>query len=97
MTHVTITLSEALLGFSRVIVTHLDGRGLRLSSPPGKVIKSQDTIKLAHEGMPIYRHSDMKGDLYVVFDIELPSSDWMKSIDRKVSPVFLSANFYVPS
>ena len=85
LTHITITLSEALLGFSRVIITHLDGRGIKLSTPPGKIIKPQDSIVLRGEGMPLYRRPDEKGDLYVLIDIEMPDQDWLSSIDRNVS------------
>ena len=85
LTHISITLSEALLGFSRVIITHLDGRGIKLSTPPGKIIKPQDSIVLRGEGMPLYRRSDEKGDLYVLLDIEMPDQNWLTSIDRNVS------------
>ena len=85
LTHITITLSEALLGFSRVIITHLDGRGIKLSTPPEKIIKPQDSIVLRGEGMPLYRRPDEKGDLYVLIDIEMPDKDWLSSIDRNVS------------
>lgn len=81
---VKITLSEALLGFSRIVLTHLDGKGLKVSSPPDKVIKTGDTIVLKGEGMPHFRHPDIKGDLYIVFDVEFPSSDWLNAVDRKV-------------
>lgn len=84
ITHVTITLSEALLGFSRILLKHLDGRGIKVSSPPGKVIKPQETIVLKGEGMPIYKRPDQKGDLYVILDLEMPDEQWLKSIDLKV-------------
>ncbi|KAF8907328.1 hypothetical protein CPB84DRAFT_1768933 [Gymnopilus junonius] len=83
LTHVTITLSEALLGFSRIILTHLDGRGVKLTTPPGKVIKPQDSIVLRGEGMPVYRRPDEKGDLYVIFDVEMPDDQWLKTVDVK--------------
>lgn len=85
LAHVTITLSEALLGFSRVILTHLDGRGIKLTTPPGKIIKPQDSIVVRGEGMPLYRRPDEKGDLYVLLDIEMPNQEWLASIDRNVS------------
>lgn len=81
---VQITLSESLLGFSRILITHLDGRGLQVSSPPGKIIRPGDTIILRGEGMPHYKNQDVKGDLYVVFDVEFPSDDWLKAADHKV-------------
>ncbi|KAF8802547.1 DnaJ-domain-containing protein [Phlegmacium glaucopus] len=84
LTHITITLSEALLGFSRVIITHLDGRGIKLRTPPGKIIKPQDSIVVRGEGMPLYRRPDEKGDLYVIFDIEMPDQEWLASINRNV-------------
>ena len=90
LTNITITLSEALLGFSRIILTHLDGRGVKMSSPPGKIIKPQDSIVLRGEGMPVYRRPDEKGDLYVIFHVEMPDESWLKSVDVKVSAIELS-------
>jgi DnaJ family protein A protein 2 len=84
VTHVTITLSEALLGFDRILLTHLDGRGIKVTSPPGKIIKPHDTIILRGEGMPIHKRPDEKGDLHVILDLEMPSNDWLKTIDRRV-------------
>jgi DnaJ family protein A protein 2 len=84
LTHVAITLSEALLGFSRILLSHLDGRGVHVATPPGKIIKSGDSIVLRNEGMPRYKHPDQKGDLYVIFDVEMPDEQWMKSIDLEV-------------
>jgi len=81
LTKVTITLSEALLGFSRIILTHLDGRGIKMTTPPGKIIKFHETIVLRGEGMPIYRRPDEKGDLYVVFQIEMPDEEWRASVN----------------
>lgn len=84
LAHITITLSEALLGFSRLIITHLDGRGVKLTTPPGKIIKAQESIVIRGEGMPVYKQPQEKGDLYVIFDIEMPSQDWLQTVDLKV-------------
>ncbi|KAF9453473.1 DnaJ-domain-containing protein [Macrolepiota fuliginosa MF-IS2] len=85
LTRVKITLSEALLGFSRVLVTHLDGRGVRVSSPPSKIIKPDQTIVLRGEGMPIYKRSHEKGDLYVVLSLEMPDESWLNAVNKQVS------------
>ncbi|EDR08435.1 uncharacterized protein LACBIDRAFT_159402, partial [Laccaria bicolor S238N-H82] len=77
LAHVSITLSEALLGFSRILITHLDGRGVKVTSPPGKIIKHQDSIVLRGEGMPIYKRPDEKGDLFIVLEIEMPDDEWL--------------------
>jgi len=83
VTHVKITLSEALLGFSRILVTHLDGRGLQMSSPPGKILSTGHTIIIRGEGMPTYKQPDVKGNLYVVFEVEMPDENWLKTIDAQ--------------
>ncbi|KZP31856.1 DnaJ-domain-containing protein [Athelia psychrophila] len=82
LTKVTITLSEALLGFSRILVTHLDGRGVKVTSPPGKIIKPDDSIVLRGEGMPVYKNSDTKGNMYVVMSVEMPDENWLKSVNQ---------------
>lgn len=87
MTKAKITLSESLLGFSRILITHLDGRGIKVSSKQGKIIKPGDTIILKGEGMPHYKAPDRKGDLYVVFDVEFPTAEWLASVDKTVSPL----------
>ena len=72
------------MGFSRVLITHLDGRGIKVSSPSGKIIKPDQAIVLRGEGMPIYKHSDETGDLYVVLSIEMPDDTWLNAVNRQV-------------
>src|SRR5690606_6235921 len=72
-----VTLIEALSGFSRVVVKHLDGRGIHIDHPRGKVLRPGDVLKVAGEGMPV-KKSDMKGDLYLVVKIEFPEDGWMQ-------------------
>ncbi|KAF5392257.1 hypothetical protein D9757_001513 [Collybiopsis confluens] len=83
LVHVKITLSEALLGFSRILVTHLDGRGIKVASSPGKILQPDASIIIRGEGMPVFKRPDMKGDLFVLFEIEMPDADWLRSIDRR--------------
>ncbi|KAI9000640.1 DnaJ-domain-containing protein [Trametes punicea] len=83
LTTVHITLSEALLGFSRILLTHLDGRGVHVTSPPGKIIKPGDSIILRGEGMPVYKTPDHKGNLYVMLEIDMPDESWLKTVDAK--------------
>ncbi|KIY51806.1 DnaJ-domain-containing protein, partial [Fistulina hepatica ATCC 64428] len=97
LTTVNITLSEALLGFSRILLTHLDGRGIEVSSPPGKVLKCDTTIVLRGEGMPTYKNPDHKGDLYVALNVEMPDEDWLKSVDRMALAALLPSKRENPS
>ena len=70
-----ITLAEALCGFSRVVLKHLDGRGIHLNHPQGKVLRPGQILKIEGEGMPL-KKSDAKGDLYLVVKIDLPEDGW---------------------
>ena len=74
-----ISLVEALTGLSRVVLKHLDGRGIALSvtQPKGKVLRPDQVLKVPGEGMPIKR-SDTKGDLYLVVNIDFPEDGWIK-------------------
>ncbi|KAF2502449.1 DnaJ-domain-containing protein [Lophium mytilinum] len=74
-----ITLAEALTGLNRVVVTHLDGRGIKVhvQQPQGKVLTPDQVIKVPGEGMPV-KKSDAKGDLFLVVKIEFPADGWIK-------------------
>ncbi|KAF2030410.1 hypothetical protein EK21DRAFT_33117, partial [Setomelanomma holmii] len=75
-----ISLAEALTGFNRVVLTHLDGRGIQLNvqQPNGKVLRPGQVLKIEGEGMPMKR-SDARGDLFLVVDIEFPEDGWLKN------------------
>ena len=75
-----ITLAEALCGFSRVILTTLDGRGLKYTHKveDGKIIRPKDVFRIVGEGMPVGKKSDGKGDLYLDVEIEYPMDGWLK-------------------
>jgi len=81
---IEVTLAEALCGFSRVVIKHLDGRGLLIShqKPEGSVLRPGQVIKVVGEGMP-YKKSDLKGDLYLTVDIRFPDDEWLR--DEKVT------------
>ncbi|KAL9108456.1 MAG: hypothetical protein Q9227_006790 [Pyrenula ochraceoflavens] len=68
-----ITLGEALCGFSRTVIKHLDGRGISLTHPqrPGQFLRPLQVLKIPGEGMP-HKKSDAKGDLYLTVEIEFP-------------------------
>ncbi|KAF4591456.1 Heat shock protein DnaJ [Ophiocordyceps camponoti-floridani] len=72
-----ITLGEALTGFSRVVLTHLDGRGISITRPRGKILRPGDCLRIEGEGMPLKR-GESRGDLYLVVNIEFPADNWIK-------------------
>lgn len=73
VTHINLELSEALCGFTKTI-THMDGRVLRIDSPPGKVVKPDSVHMIDGEGMPYHGNPFTKGRLFVVFRVSFPSS-----------------------
>lgn len=75
-----LSLVEALCGFTRHI-THLDGRVLRVTHPPGEVLKLGDFRAIIGEGMPQYRSPFEKGNLVVIFKVAFP-----ERIDPAVMP-----------
>lgn len=74
---IDITLAESLSGFSRVVIKHLDGRGIELKHPqtPGGILFPGQVLKVPGEGMPIKR-SDSRGDLYLVVNVKFPDANW---------------------
>lgn len=77
-----ITLAEALCGFSRVIVKHLDGRGLHINhhQPKGRIMRPGQVIKIAGEGMP-YKKSELRGDMYMIVRVKFPEDGWLRDDD----------------
>ncbi|EPE04273.1 hypothetical protein F503_01277 [Ophiostoma piceae UAMH 11346] len=71
-----ITLAEALTGFSRVVLKHLDGRGIHIDHPRGKILHPGEFLKVVGEGMPRKRGDD-KGDLYLHVKIQFPEPSWL--------------------
>ena len=73
----TITLSEALCGFYRLIQT-LDNRTLLLTSKQGRVIKPGDRKCISHEGMPMPKYAGERGTLIIQFDVKFPEDNWLE-------------------
>jgi len=71
----TITLTEALCGFS-FVVRHLDGRDLLIKNPMGAIVKPGDVKAIMGEGMPLYKNPFEKGNLYITFEITFPENNF---------------------
>lgn len=80
MATIDVNLAEALTGFSRVVVKHLDGRGIEVNYPKtkGQILHPEQVLKVPGEGMPIKR-SDSHGDLYLAVNIKFPDEKWKPS------------------
>merc|ERR1739845_74411 len=92
----TISLNQALCGYS-VRFHHLDGREIIVKTKPGQIINPNIssggssssrgsfnmpyTMIVPNEGMPSKGNPFVKGDLYVMFQIEFPQTLPKKTID----------------
>lgn len=79
LAQIEVTLAEALCGFSRVVLKHLDGRGIQIQhpQPAARVLNPDQVIKIPGEGMP-HKKSDLKGDLYLTVKINFPDYAWLE-------------------
>ncbi|XP_055381668.1 dnaJ homolog shv [Condylostylus longicornis] len=71
-TNVTISLQEALVGFSMEI-NHLDGH--KVSIVRDKITWPGARIKKKGEGMPNFDNNNLQGTLYITFDVEFPKKE----------------------
>lgn len=67
----TISLKEALLGFSKTI-THLDGHQVEIANK--KITKPEQVKRLKGEGMPVHNFPSDFGDLLVRITVQMPAS-----------------------
>jgi len=66
-----ISLLEALTGVNFTIM-HLDGRIIRITNPPGQVIKPNDIMTCEDLGMPFHKTPYKNGNLFITFTINFP-------------------------
>lgn len=72
-----ISLGESLCGLDRVVLKHLDGRGVHMRQPRGRILRPDQVLKIPGEGMPL-KKSDAKGDLYLVVKVNFPEDSWTR-------------------
>jgi len=68
-----ITLAEALTGVDFVL-THLDGKKIRIKNKPGEVIKPDDIKTVENHGMPYHKQPYKFGNLFIVFKVKFPTT-----------------------
>jgi len=73
-----INLAEALLGFE-IAFKHLDDRIVIVKSPEAKITSPGDVMVVETEGMPQTRNPVLKGDLYIRFNIIMPTKEDLKN------------------
>ncbi|XP_011309936.1 dnaJ homolog subfamily B member 11 [Fopius arisanus] len=72
-TNITISLQDALIGFTLDII-HLDGHKVTIIRD--KVTKPGARMRKKGEGMPNYDDNNLHGTLYITFDVAFPEKDF---------------------
>ncbi|XP_060517133.1 dnaJ homolog shv [Cylas formicarius] len=72
-TNVTISLQDALVGFS-LEITHLDGHLVSITRD--KITWPGARIRKKGEGMPNYENNNLHGTLFITFDVEFPKQEF---------------------
>jgi len=78
-----INLLEALTGFEFKI-PHLDKRTLLVSAEKNEVIKPNSMKQITNEGMPTYKSPFDKGNLFIKFEVEFPTTIPEKFLDELI-------------
>ena len=76
-----ISLKDALIGFTKILINHLDGHPVKIEVPRGCILKPGSVVKVPNEGLPLEQSfGKVNGDLYILLHIEFP---------EKLSPIAL--------
>lgn len=71
-TNATISLADALTGFT-IHLKHLDGHMVKVNRE--RVTWPGAKVRKANEGMPNYENNNIKGALYITFDVDFPKGE----------------------
>lgn len=56
------------------VLTHLDGKKIRIKNNPGEVIKPDDIKTVENHGMPYHKQSYKFGNMFIVFKVKFPDT-----------------------
>jgi len=88
-TNVTISLQQALVGFE-LDVLHLDGHKVRVSRE--KPLWSGARIRKKGEGMRNYDNNNLKGTLYITFDVAFPKEEFSAEEKEQIRQLLKQAD-----
>jgi len=83
-TNVTISLQDALIGFT-LELKHLDGH--MVSVTRDKVTWPGARIRKKGEGMPNYDDNNLHGTLYITFDVEFPKQEFSEEDKENIKKI----------
>ncbi|XP_012274598.1 dnaJ homolog shv [Orussus abietinus] len=80
-TNITISLQDALIGFT-LDIKHLDGHTVTVQRE--KVTRPGARIRKKGEGMPNYENNNLHGTLYITFDIAFPEKEFTETEKQEI-------------
>lgn len=83
-TNVTISLQDALLGFT-VNIEHLDGHIVTIQRD--KITKHGTRIRKKDEGMPNYDNNNLRGSLYITVDVVFPNIEFTEEQKEEIGKI----------
>ncbi|XP_015923737.1 dnaJ homolog shv isoform X1 [Parasteatoda tepidariorum] len=84
-TNITISLTDALTGFT-LEIPHLDGHKVEVTRD--KITFPGARIRKKNEGMPNYENNNLKGTLYITFDVDFPKGELTSEQKEKIKEIF---------
>lgn len=84
-TNVTISLTDALSGFT-LQIPHLDGHKVEITRD--KITFPGARIRKKNEGMPNYENNNLKGTLYITFDVDFPKVELSPEHREQIKEIF---------
>ncbi|ENN76197.1 dnaJ homolog shv-like [Dendroctonus ponderosae] len=84
-TNVTISLQDALVGFT-IELRHLDGHMVTINRD--KITWPGARIRKKGEGMPNYSNNNLHGALFITFDVEFPKQELKDEEKEVIKKVF---------
>ena len=89
-----VSLVDALCGVN-VLVKHMDDRHIHITNEDNQTIIPNSIHVIKGEGMPKRENPNLKGDLYVQFEVKFPKNVSNESKD-KLKTIFGSSKFVIP-
>ncbi|XP_052235856.1 dnaJ homolog shv-like [Dreissena polymorpha] len=84
-TNVTITLLDAMAGFE-MDIPHLDGHTVHVVRD--KITWPGAKMRKPNEGMPNYENNNVRGSLYITFDIDFPKGELTADDKAALAKIF---------
>lgn len=88
-TNVTVSLTDALIGFEMTI-PHLDGHKVQIKRD--KITWPGARMRKPNEGMPNYDNNSQRGTLYITYDVDFPKGELSEEEKQEIKAILKEAS-----